>query len=169
MAKSKGFYGITGFALVLIVVIANSLGGSPYYLNKAHPTCYDDVDNDNYDALNPKSDWLDDDCLLMPFDFGAGEGAHADNPVSTGYPLIPTNPDPTFSAYAQTWNSSGNAYPTLYEFLTVHVYDKAPCGKADIFTGEPKMNVETPLLFWKDYYNISDDKTGYDEYQEKCV
>jgi len=31
------------------------------------------------------------------------------------------------------------------------------------------MNVETPLLFWKDYYNISDDKTGYDEYQEKCV
>jgi hypothetical protein len=168
MAKSKGFYGITGFALVLIVVIANSLGGSPYYLNKAHPTCYDDVDNDNNDPLNPKADWLDDDCLAMPFDFGAGEGAHADSPLGTGFYPIPNTPDPIFDAYAQTWNSSGNAYPTLYEFLTVHVYDDAPCGKSGL-SGEPKYDIEFILNYWRNTYSISDDKTGYDQYQENCI
>ena len=169
MAKSKGFYGITGFALVVIVVIANALGGTPYYLNKAHPTCYDDIDNDNNDPLDPKGDWLDDDCLSMPFDFGAGEGSHADTPFSTGFPLIPGTPDPIFEAYAETWNTTGNAYPTLYEFLTVHVYNEAPCGKADAFTGEPKYNIETLLEFWKNGYSISDEKTGYDQYLENCV
>lgn len=173
MAKSKGFYGITGFALVLIVVIANALSGTPYYLNKAHPTCYDGVDNDNYDPFTPRGDWGDDDCATMPFDFGAGEGSHADTGTTTGIWLIPSQPDPIFSAYAETWNSTGNAYPTLYEFLTVHVYDNAPCGKASpdgaVNGNLVQDDIQYYLSFWKNYYNISDDKTGYDEYLENCV
>lgn len=169
MAKSKGFYGITGFALVIIVFIANALGGTPYYLNKAHPTCYDGIDNDNYDMLLPKADFEDGDCLVAPFDFGAGEGAHGDTQFTTGYPTFLPGTDPVFSAYAETWNTTGNAYPTLYEFLTVHYYDEAPCGKANTVTGQPAYNVEQLLNFWRLEYNVNDDKTGYDQYLENCV
>jgi hypothetical protein len=162
---SKGFYGLSAFGLILIVFIANSLGGTPYYLDKAHPTCWDGIDNDNFDAFNPKADVLDDDCLYMPYDFGVGEGANPDGPFGTG-PLM--HPDPAYQNYAEAWNSTGNAYPTLYEYLTVHIYDNAPCGDASLDLTKVQRPVEDVLSVWVTYYDMSDTKTGWDDYLDTC-
>jgi len=151
------------FGLIIALVFALAGVGKPYYLNQAHATCYDGVDNDNYDPLVPKADFQDLDCLYMPYDFGLGESANQDNFLGT---TAFVHPDPSYQNYGQYWNSTGSTYPTLYEFLKVHYYDGVPC--ENINTNPNVIPPGDILSFWKNQYSISDKQTGYDDWFETC-
>lgn len=160
---SKGILTGGAFALIVIFVFINAGIGNAYYLNKAHPTCYDGIDNDNYDPLDLRADFNDLDCLYMPYDFGFGESANPDSMFGTSAFF---HPDPEFQLYAQQWNESGSNYPTLYDFLVVHYYDGTPCETSS--TNPTKNSPEFLLSFWKNQYDISDSLTGYDDWLDKC-
>ena len=160
---SKGILTGGAFALIVIFVFINAGIGNAYYLNKAHPTCYDGIDNDNYDPLDLKEDFNDLDCVYMPYDFGVGESANPDFVFGT---TAIAHPHPTYQNYAQQWNETGSNYPTLYEFLVVHYYGGVPCE-----TALTNPNVVYPgdiTYFWKTQYGVSDSLTGYDDWLDKC-
>lgn len=157
-----------GFGVVLAIMLGFALSGTVSMISpeaSIAPTCIDSINNDG-DVLdfgsgitNPIQDYLDPECMWMPFKFGQGE--YDGNNVYLTSPQYTVN-SADVANYVQTWQNS-DQYPTYFQALLAM--------EAILQTGvnpECYGQVQDAMIEYRDTYGLPDSKTGVSEHQAHC-
>lgn len=151
---SKGSYQAPLIIAIIGLMISLAFTGGVFVvdpLSVVHPTCTDQINNDNDGGILNFFDTTDRECTWMPMYFGQGEydGQGFGNP-----------PLPDVSAYAVQWASITDPLPTHFEVV------KAWYENAQVNVCTPEL--QDSLIHYRDVELLPDSKTGVSQHQAFC-